>query len=88
MNLRPPTIPFERMKRTMVLAILGVALEYVDPLPFFKSPAGWLLYFIIFTEVVRQFATFLMENRMPAVMRAEAYKKKWEVHELLEAHGV
>ena len=79
MNLRPPTIPFERMKRTLALAGLGVALEYVDPLPFFKSPAGWLLYLIIVTEVVRQFVTFLLETYSPAVMKSEAYKKKWEV---------
>lgn len=38
MGLRPPLPVFERTKRSLFLVGLAAAMEFVDPLPFFKSP--------------------------------------------------
>lgn len=77
-KLRVPTIPFDRAKRTLFLVVLAVALEYVDPLPFFKSPLAWLLYITVAFEIIRQFMVYRMEVSIPAVARAESYKRRWE----------
>lgn len=78
---RPPPLPtFERSKRALFLVILAVALEYVDPLPFLKSPGAWLIYAMLFFEITKQFIRFKLENSNEAVAKAEAYKSGWESH--------
>lgn len=77
LRLRTPTIPFERIKRSIFLVGLAAALEYVDPLPFFKSRGAWIIYIMLVFEVVRQFITFWMENSLEAVAKAENYSSQW-----------
>lgn len=78
MKLRPPLPTFERTKRSLFLLVLAFALEYVDPLPFLKSPGAWIIYAMLFFEVVKQFLRFRLENSKEAVARAESYKRQWE----------
>ena len=75
----PPQPTFERVKRALFLLGLATALEFVDPLPFLKSPGAWLIYAMLVFEVVKQFLRFRLENSQAAVARAEAYKNQWEV---------
>lgn len=79
LKLRVPSIPFDRAKRAIALIGLGAALEYVDPLPFAKSPFAWVLWFGLLLEIIRQFWTYRMEVSYPAVARAESYKRQWRV---------
>jgi ATP-dependent Zn protease len=75
----PPPLPtFERTKRVLFLVVLAYALEYVDPLPWLKSPGAWLVYAMLVFEVTKQFIRFKLENSTEAVARAEAYKQSWQ----------
>jgi len=31
-------------------------MEFVDPLPFFKSPGAWVIYVMLVFEIIRQFS--------------------------------
>jgi ATP-dependent Zn protease len=79
MKLRTPQPAFERVKRSLFLVGLAVAMEFADPLPFFKSIGAWFIYLALLFEIVRQFIQFRLEYSNPAVARVEAYKKQWEV---------
>ena len=78
MKLRPALPTFERTKRAMFLVGLAFALEFVDPLPFLKSPGAWIIYAMLVFELAKQFIRFRLENSHEAVARAEAYKQSWE----------
>ena len=77
MKLRPALPTFERTKRAMFLVGLAFALEFVDPLPFLKSPGAWIIYAMLVFELAKQFIRFRLENSHEAVARAEAYKQSW-----------
>lgn len=77
LKLRIPVPNIERAKRALALVAFGAAMEYVDPLPFLKSPFAWVIWFALFLEVFRQFWAYRMEVSYPAVARAEAYKRTW-----------
>jgi ATP-dependent Zn protease len=78
-RLRPALPTFERTKRSLFLLILAFALEFVDPLPFLKSPGAWIIYAMLVFEIVKQFWRFKLENSSESVARAEAYKQQWTI---------
>jgi ATP-dependent Zn protease len=79
MRLKPALPTFERTKRALFLVVLGFALEFVDPLPFLKSPGAWIIYAMLLFEIIKQFWRFKLENSQESVARAEAYKQQWAV---------
>lgn len=79
-KLWPPLRTGARAKRAIGIIALGAVLEYVDPLPFFKTPAAWALYAWLVFEIVKQFIHYRMETKYPAVRKAEQYKRRWEYH--------
>src|SRR3990167_9887451 len=78
-KLRPALPTFERTKRAAFLVGLAFALEFVDPLPFLKSGGAWLIYIALVFEIIKQFWRYQLETSDEQVMRAETYKRSWEV---------
>lgn len=79
MKLRPPLPTFERIKRSLFLVGLALAMEMVDPLPFFKSPGAWFIWVALVAEFIKQLVRFYLETSKEWVAKAEAYKHLWEV---------
>lgn len=77
-KLRPPSITWDRIKRALGILIVAFAMEYVDPFPFMKSPGAWFLYAWFIFEVIKQVWAYRLEVSMPAVARAEAYRRRWD----------
>lgn len=79
MKFRPPLPTIERVKRSLFLVGLAVAMEMVDPLPFFKSPGAWVIYVLLVAEIAKQFLRFYLETSREWVAKAESYKLTWEL---------
>ena len=77
MKLRPALPTFERTKRAMFLVGLAFALEFVDPLPFLKSPGAWIIYAMLVFELAKQFIRFRLENSHEEVARTACMPQPW-----------
>ncbi len=78
MKLRPPAIPFERLKLTIIIVGLLILSERSSPLPFATQWWAKFLVFSLILEVVRQTWVYFLEISRGHVARSQTIRERWD----------